>query len=76
LNVKETATGRLINYTGDVHYEGLMLVGESRIALRMNIPILLEVPGEEGIKTRIPLIINGIWTQMDKDPVLYRTGCQ
>ena len=76
LNVKEPATGKLISHTGDVHYEGLMLVSESRIASRMNIPILLEVPGESGIKYRIPLIINGIWAQMDKDPILYKTGCK
>ena len=76
LNVKEPATGKLISHTGDVHNEGLMLVGESGIMLHMDTPILLEVPGEEGIKTRIPLIINGIWAQVDEDPVLNKTGCR
>jgi hypothetical protein len=76
LNVKEPATGKLISYTGNVHHKGLMLVGESGIKLHRDTPILLEIPGEEGIKTRIPLVINGIWAQTDEDPVFNKTGCQ
>ncbi len=75
LNIIEESTGKLLGYTGDIHYSGLLLVSRSEIPLQVDIPVWIEVPGETGIKDRVPLIINGVWTQMNINPVFYNTGC-
>ncbi len=75
LNVIEQTTGKLIGRIGDIHNTGLLLVSELEIPLLMDIHVWLEVPGEEGIKNRVPLVINGTWNQMNRNPVFYNTGC-
>jgi truncated hemoglobin YjbI len=75
LNVIEESTGKLLGYTGDIHYSGLLLVSRSEIPLQVDIPVWIEVPGDAGIKERVPLVINGVWTQMNINPVFYNTGC-
>ena len=76
LNVIDQASGELIGYTGNIHYNGLMLITKSEIALHEEIAVLVEVPGDEGVKTKIPLVIKGIWNQMNINPVFYNTGCR
>ncbi len=76
LNVIEQATGKLLGYTGNIHHQGLMLVSKHEIPLITDIPVLVQIPGEEGIESEIPLIINGIWNQLNRNPHFYNTGCQ
>jgi hypothetical protein len=76
LNIIERTSGKLLGYTGNIHHQGLMLVSKHEIPLIIDIPVLVQVPGEEGIKSEIPLIINGIWNQMNMNPHFYNTGCQ
>lgn len=45
-----------------------MLVSKYEIPLIMDISILVQVPGQEGIKNEIPLVINGIWNQLNMNP--------
>ena len=75
LNVIEQTTGKLIGRTGDIHHTGLSLVSELEIPLLMDVYVWLEVPGEKEIKNRVPLVINGTWNQMNRNPVFYNTGC-
>ncbi len=75
LNVIEQTTGKLIGRVGDIHDTGLLLVSELEIPLLMDIHVWLEVPGEKGIKNRVPLVIKGTWNQMNRKPVFYNTGC-
>jgi hypothetical protein len=75
LNVIEQTTGKLIGRIGDIHNTGLLLVSEHEIPLLMDISIWLEVPGEKEIKNRVPLVINGTWNQMNRNPDFYNTGC-
>ena len=76
LNVIEKTSGKLLGYTGDINQHGLMLVSKYEIPLIMDIPILVQVPGEEGVKSEISLVINGIWNQVNMNPHFYNTGCR
>lgn len=76
LNVIEQTSGDLIGHVGDIHYSGLMLVSKFGIPLLMDISVWVEVPGDRGIKSRVPLIINDIWNQKNTKPVFYHTGCR
>lgn len=75
-NVIEQTSGRLLGYSGDIHQKGLMLVSKYEIPLIMDIPVLVQVPGEVGVKSEIPLVINGIWNQLNMNPHFYNTGCR
>jgi len=75
LNVIERTSGKLLGYTGNIHRQGLMLVSKYEVPLIVDIPVLVQVPGEEGIKSEIPLVINGIWNQINRNPHFYNTGC-
>jgi hypothetical protein len=76
LNVIEQSSGKLLGYTGNIHNKGLLLVSKHEIPLIVDIPVLVQIPGEDGVKTEIPLIINGIWNQLNRNPHFYNTGCQ
>ena len=73
LDVIEQTSGDLIGYTGNVHHEGMMLVSQFQPALFLDIPIWIDVPE---INEKIPLVINGKWSQTNKNSDLYGTGCQ
>ncbi len=75
INVIEQTTGKLIGHTGDIHYSGMLLVSTLEIPLLVDIPVWLEIPGDEGFENRVPLVISGIWNQMNISPVFYNTGC-
>jgi len=72
LDVIEQTSGDLIGYTGNIHHEGLMLVIKFQPALFLDIPIWVEAPE---VKDKIPLVINGVWSQANKNSNLYGTGC-
>lgn len=76
LNVTEQTSGNTIGYTGDIHQNGLMLVTKFQAALFLNIPVWVDVPVADGTKNKIPLVIEGIWSQKDKNSDSYNTGCQ
>ncbi len=73
LDVIEQTSGDLIGYTGNIHYEGLMLTSRFRPALFLDIPIWINIPKN---KDKIPLVINGIWSQVNKNSGEYGTGCR
>lgn len=76
LNVTEQTSGNLIGFTGDIHQDGLMLVTKFQTALFLNIPVWVDVPVVDGTKNKIPLVIEGVWTQKGINSDLYNTGCQ
>ena len=73
LDVIEQTSGDLIGYTGNINHEGMMLVSKFQPALFLDVPIWVEVPE---IKDKIPLVINGKWSQVNKNSDLYGTGCR
>jgi hypothetical protein len=66
-------TGDHIGHVGDIHHEGLNLISEDKIPLEDDLHIYIETPGEE---IKIPLIVKGIWNQINEEPKHYITGCQ
>ena len=66
-------TGEHIGHVGDIHHEGLNLISEDEIPLHDDVSICVETLEEE---VKIPLVIRGVWTQMNEEPNHYSTGCQ
>jgi hypothetical protein len=66
-------TGEPIGHVGDIHYEGLNLISKNEIPLHDGLRICVETPGEE---VKIPLVVKGVWNQMNEEPNHYSTGCQ
>jgi hypothetical protein len=73
LDVIEQTSGNFMGTATNIHHEGMMLVSMFQPALFLDVPIWVEDPN---IKDKIPLVINGIWSQMNMHPVSYYTGCR
>ncbi len=76
LDVIEQTTDNYLGYTGDMHRVGLMLISKVELALSLDIPIWLEMLGDNGIESKMPMIINGVWNKKTMNPVIYHTGCR
>jgi hypothetical protein len=73
LDVFDQATGDLIGNANDIHHGGLNLITKSELKLLKDLSIWIEDPRDNA---RIPLVIEGIWSKIEKDPVYYSTGCK
>ncbi len=73
IDVFDQTTGEIIGNAVDIHHEGLNLISKDKMPLLSDLSIYLEDPVNE---ITIPLIIKGVWNQVNKDPVYYNTGCQ
>ena len=74
LFVYEQATDRLLGCAENIHLEGLMLVSKQAVPVKTEIPILLEIPGQD-VKVRISLNSFTAWTSIsDSRPTFYYTG--
>jgi hypothetical protein len=76
LDVIEQTTDNYIGSTGNIHHEGLMLISKVELALSLDIPIWLEMLGDKGIESKIPLFINGVWNKKTMYHGIYHTGCR
>ncbi len=73
LDVFDQTTGDLIGNANDIHHEGLNLISKEELPLLNELSIWVEDPRDN---VRIPLVIEGVWNQMEKNPVYYSTGCK
>ena len=73
LDVFDQTTGDLIGNANDIHLQGLNLISKEELPLLENLSIWVEDPRDN---VRIPLVIEGVWNQMEIDPVYYSTGCR
>ncbi len=73
LDVFDQATGDLIGNANDIHHEGLNLITKEEFPLLNDLSIWVEDPRDN---VRIPLVVEGVWNQMENDPVYYSTGCK
>jgi hypothetical protein len=73
IDVFDQASGDLIGSANDIHQAGLNLITKEELPLLNDLSIWIEYPGDN---VRIPLVIEGVWNQMQKHPVYYSTGCK
>ncbi len=66
-------TGEHIGHVGDINHEGLNLISENEIPLHDHVSICVETLEEE---VKFPLVIKGVWNQINVEPNNYSTGCQ
>ena len=71
LDVFDQTTGDLIGNANDIHHEGLNLISKEELPLLNNLSIWVEDLRDN---VRIPLVIEGVWNQMEKNPVYFSTG--
>jgi hypothetical protein len=73
LDVIEPTTKQLIGHAGDISREGLNLVTKLEIPLSEDLLVNVGFPGNEA---SVSLVLRSIWSELNKDPVYYKTGCQ
>lgn len=74
LRVFDQATDQMMGHIADISAEGMMLVHEQPIETNKEFSIWMEIPREEGRRSRVSLNAMSLWTKVDVNPDFFRTG--
>jgi len=74
LEVTDRTSGDLVGHAANIHQEGLLLISKTEIELSRDISIWAELPGDQKIESKFPLVINGLWNETCVEPDHYKTG--